>query len=91
MSVAVSQPAGQSSRRPPRRAPGQRTGRLRPAPARESLGDTIALARARSLENRRCDRRVRQEARDALAVVLFSAAASTSLAVVLTLVLTHAG
>jgi hypothetical protein len=43
------------------------------------------------LENRRCDRRVRQEARDALAVVLFSAAASTSLAVVLTLVLTHAG
>ncbi|HET6563190.1 MAG TPA: hypothetical protein VFG72_15055 [Marmoricola sp.] len=79
MSVAVSQPARQP------------VGRSRPAPTRESLGDTIALARARSLENRRCGRRVRQEARDALGVVLFSAAASTTLAVVLTLVLAHAG
>ena len=75
MSVAVSQPSGHRH----------------PAPARESLGDTIALARARSLENRRCDRRVRHEARDAIAVVLFSAAASTSLAVLITLVLAHAG
>ena len=69
----------------------QSTRQRRPAPARESLGDTIALARAHSLENRRCGRRVRQEARDALGVVLFSAVASTTLAVVLTLVLAHAG
>jgi hypothetical protein len=75
MSVTVSSPSREHRR----------------APARESLGDTIALARARSLENRRCGRRVRQEARDALAVVLFSAAASTAVAVVLTLVLAQAG
>ena len=79
MSVAVSQPTSDRARR------------SSPAARRESLGDTIALARARSLENRRCGRRVRQEAKDALGVVLFSAAASTTVALVLTLVLTHAG
>jgi hypothetical protein len=36
-------------------------------------------------------RRVRQEARDALAVAAFSAGASTSLAVVLTVVVTRVG
>jgi hypothetical protein len=36
-------------------------------------------------------RRVRQEARDALAVAAFSAAASTSLALLLTLFVTRAG
>lgn len=79
MSVAVSQP------------PRKPVGRSRSASQRGSLGDTVALARAHSLANRRCGRRVRQEARDALGVVLFSAAASTTLALVLTLVLTHAG
>lgn len=52
---------------------------------RESLSDTVARARMQSLANRRCPRRVRQEVRDGMAVVVFSAAASTGLAVVLTL------
>jgi GH24 family phage-related lysozyme (muramidase) len=60
-------------------------------PARESLNHTIAMARARAVENRRCDRRVRQEARDALAVVMFSAGASTVLALLITLLVTLAG
>jgi hypothetical protein len=42
-------------------------------------------------DSRRCPRRVRHEARDALAVVAFSAGASTVLALVLTLLLTVVG
>lgn len=44
-----------------------------------------------SLENRRCTRRVRQEARDAVAVVAFSAAASTALALLITVLVALAG
>ncbi len=58
---------------------------------REPLNHTIAVSRAQALENRRCNRRVRQEARDALAVVVFSAGASTVLAVAITLLVTLAG
>jgi len=75
MSVAVSQPS----------RPG------RPASARESLGDTMAIARAQSVENRQGRRRVRQEARDALGVALFSAAASSALALAILLVVTLVG
>lgn len=56
-----------------------------------TLGDAVTVARAQSLENRRCTRRVRHEVRDGLGVILFSAAASTALAVLLTLVLALAG
>ena len=59
-------------------------------PLREPL-HTIAVARAQAVENRRCNRRVRQEVRDALAVVAFSAGASTVLAVAITLLVTLAG
>ena len=52
---------------------------------------TTALAQKRSIDNRRSNRRVRQEARDALAVVAFSATASTLLALAITLVVTLAG
>jgi hypothetical protein len=75
MSVAVSGPVGDDS----------------PAAAGESLADTIALARAQSLENRRCRRRVREQARDAIAVALFSAAASIALALAITVAVTWAG
>ena len=63
----------------------------RRSPVRRSLGGTIARARAQSLANRQCARRVRQEARDAVAVVLFSATASTALALAITLVVTLVG
>jgi len=48
-------------------------------PQADSTGwsDYLDLARAESLENRTCPRRVRYEARDALGVVAFSAGAST--------------
>ena len=45
----------------------------------------------RSVRTEGAPRRVRQEARDALAVFAFSAAASSALAVVITLVVTLAG
>jgi hypothetical protein len=60
-------------------------------PPQEPLNHTIAIARARAVENRRSERRVRQEAGDALAVVLFSAGASTVLALVITLLVTLTG
>ncbi|MDX6327504.1 MAG: hypothetical protein QOK15_3858 [Nocardioidaceae bacterium] len=44
-----------------------------------------------SHEPERRHRRVRQEARDALAVAAFSAGASTGLALLITLVVTRAG
>jgi hypothetical protein len=58
--------------------------------ARASWAATIDLARAESLENRRCSRRVRHEARDALGVVLFSAGASTLVAVLAAVALSWA-
>ena len=54
------------------------------------LPATIELARAESLQNRSCARRVRYEARDALGVVLFSAAASTLLSVLAAVALSWA-
>jgi hypothetical protein len=44
-----------------------------------------------SRESERRPRRVRQEARDALAVAAFSAGASTGLALLITLVVTRTG
>ena len=52
---------------------------------------SVALGREHPVKNRRGNRRVRQEARDALAVVAFSATASTLLALAITLVVTLAG
>ena len=49
------------------------------------------VVRSGARENRRCQRRVRQEACDALAVVAFSAAASTVLALAFTLIITLVG
>jgi GH24 family phage-related lysozyme (muramidase) len=60
-------------------------------PSREPLHHGLAAARAEAVENRRCNRRVRQEARDALAVVVFSAGASTVLALAITFLVTLAG
>jgi hypothetical protein len=75
MSVAVSQH---------RRAAGRERGGAGVRPATRDL-------RAAALENRRCARRVRHEARDALGVVAFSAAASTGLTLLLTLLVALAG
>lgn len=52
---------------------------------------SIEAAREASAENRRCSRRVRYEARDAVGVILFSAGASTGLAVLITLALALVG
>jgi hypothetical protein len=52
---------------------------------RDSLSGAVVAARKESLRNRRPARRVRQEVRDGLCVVLFSAAASTVAAVLLTI------
>ena len=57
---------------------------------RSSWAASIDLVRAESLENRRCSRRVRYEARDALGVVLFSAGASTLVAVLAAVALSWA-
>jgi len=59
-------------------------------PRRSSWAASIDLVRAESLENRRCSRRVRYEARDALGVVLFSAGASTLVAVLAAVALSWA-
>lgn len=56
----------------------------------ESWSETLEHARAASWENRRCPRRVRYEARDALGVVLFSATASTLLSIVVAVLLSWA-
>ena len=52
---------------------------------------TVGETRLRRRPQPGAPRRVRQEARDALAVAAFSAGASTGLAVVLTFVLTRVG
>ncbi|QIK66899.1 hypothetical protein G7072_11575 [Nocardioides sp. HDW12B] len=57
---------------------------------RSGWAEAVDLARAESLENRRCSRRVRYEARDALGVVLFSAGASTLVAVLAAVALSWA-
>ena len=59
-------------------------------PRRHGWAASIDLVRAEALENRRCSRRVRYEARDALGVVLFSAGASTLVAVLATVALSWA-
>ena len=61
------------------------------SPRVERWRDSIAAAREASIENRRCPRRVRHEARDVAGVVLFSAGASTGLAVLVTLLLALVG
>jgi len=85
MSVAVSH----------RVRPSTRPARPRPdaeaASALAAWRASVDAARAASEENRRCSRRVRYEARDAAGVILFSAAASTGLAVILTFVLALVG
>jgi hypothetical protein len=58
--------------------------------ASSGWAEAVELARAESLENRRCSRRVRYEARDALGVVLFSAGASTLLSVLAAVALSWA-
>jgi hypothetical protein len=73
MSIAVEQPP----RRPSKRGVSAGGHQDR----RAGWSEAIELARAESLQNRSCARRVRYEARDALGVVLFSAAASTLLSV----------
>jgi hypothetical protein len=90
MSVAVShrvQPVSRRSR--------QRAVDAVALPDRESAfaawRDSVEAAREASEANRRCSRRVRYEARDAAGVVLFSAGASTGLAVLITLVLALVG
>ena len=52
---------------------------------------SAAEARSRSEANRRCTRRVRQELRDGLAVIAFSAAASTLVALTITVLVAIAG
>ena len=79
MSIAVDQP--------PRRTPSAQGGAGR---TRAGWSEAVELARAESLENRSCARRVRYEARDALGVVLFSAAASTLLSVLVAVALSWA-
>lgn len=82
MSIAVDQHP-RRSRKPATRAKaaGER---------RAGWSETVELARAESLENRSCTRRVRHEAKDALGVVLFSAAASTLLSIVVAVALSWA-
>lgn len=58
-----------------------------PSPQRATARGSSTAARTQSLENRRCPRRVRHEVRDGLAVMAFTAAASTVTAVTLTLLL----
>ena len=89
MSVAVSHRVESPADSPVVRA---RRPRVREAEsALDAWRASIDAARAASEENRRCSRRVRYEARDVAGVVLFSAGASTALAVVITLVLTLVG
>ena len=93
MSVAVSH----------RVQPGSRRTRLRTVDAIDAVAlreresaleawrDSVEAAREASEANRRCSRRVRYEARDAVGVVLFSAGASTGLAVLITFALALVG
>lgn len=55
-----------------------------------SLGHTVAQARAQAVDNRRPARRVRHEVRDGVAVIAFSAAASSGLAGLITVVVSLA-
>lgn len=57
---------------------------------RSAWAEYIDFARSESLENRRCARRVRYEARDALGVVAFSAGASTLLSLLVAVALSWA-
>jgi hypothetical protein len=90
MSVAVSHRVQPVSRRTRQRAVDAVTLRERES-ALEAWRDSVEAAREASEANRRCSRRVRYEARDAVGVVLFSAGASTGLAVLITLVLALVG
>lgn len=82
MSIAV--------QHPPRRS-ADRARRSAAAPDhRAAWSQAIELARAESLENRSCARRVRYEARDALGVVVFSAVASTLVSVLAAVALSWA-
>ncbi len=89
MSVAVNQPHRSLDRwrgGAPERQPDHQPGRQREETGAGSLRDAAAQAREVSLQNRRTDRRVRQEARDCLAVIGFSVGASTALALAITVV-----
>ena len=55
-----------------------------------SLGHAVAHARAQAIENTRPARRVRHEVRDGVAVIAFSAAASSGLAGLITVVVSLA-
>lgn len=55
-----------------------------------SLGRTITQARAQAVENRQPARRVRHEVRDGVAVIAFSAVSSTTLAGLITVVVSLA-
>jgi hypothetical protein len=90
MSVAVSHRVQPASRRTRQRTIDAVALRDRES-ALEAWRDSVEAAREASEANRRCSRRVRYEARDAVGVVLFSAGASTGLAVLITLVLALVG
>jgi hypothetical protein len=90
MSVAVSHRVQPVSRRTRQRAVDDVALRERES-ALAAWRDSVEAAREASEANRRCSRRVRYEARDAVGVVLFSAGASTGLAVLITLVLALVG
>ena len=90
MSVAVSHRVQPVSRRTRQRTLDTVALRERES-ALEAWRDSVDAAREVSEANRRCSRRVRYEARDAVGVVLFSAGASTGLAVLITLVLALVG
>ena len=90
MSVAVSHRVQPVSRRTRQRTLDTVALRERES-ALAAWRDSVEAAREASEANRRCSRRVRYEARDAVGVVLFSAGASTGLAVLITLVLALVG
>ena len=61
-----------------------------PHTRRQGLGRTVAQARTQATENRRPERRVRHEVRDGVAVIAFSASASTALAGLITVLVSMA-
>ncbi len=88
MSVAVTHRVEPVSRRA--RVPAPRSEESRSA-LEAWRAASVEAAREASAENRRCSRRVRYEARDAVGVILFSAGASTGFAMLFTLVLALVG
>ena len=90
MSVAVSHRVQPVSRRTRQRAIDAVALRERES-ALEAWRDSVEAAREASEANRRCSRRVRYEARDAVGVVLFSAGASTGVALAIVLLTRVAG